>query len=193
MMFMYVKVLIGAGIGLLSGGLMGHFGKCSSGACPLTANPLRGALFGMLLGAVLALMISTGGCRETASESPPKSDEHTGGKIAQVTTVEEFNSRVLRSDKPVLVDFHATWCGPCRLLAPTIDALAGEYAGRAEFVKVDGDQFPELLKAYNVQGYPTVLIFNGGKPVKTLIGLQKAGEYRAALYAATKPPERELQ
>jgi thioredoxin 1 len=179
---MFLYTLIPAGIGLLSGGAVGYLAKCGSGTCRQTANPLRGALFGALLGAALAMAVSTPGCGQAASEPREKSNGH--GTIVQVATMQEFDSTVLQAEKPVLVDFYAAWCRPCRLLAPIMDALADEYAGRAGFVKVDADRSRELLTAYNVRGYPTVLIFIGGKPVKGLVGLLEPGEYRAALDAA---------
>ena len=101
--------------------------------------------------------------------------------IDHVTTVQEFRERVLQADKPVLVDFYATWCPPCKLLAPTIGELANEYAGRVEFIKVDGDKSPKLVSEYRIEGYPTVLIFKGGKPAKKLVGLRHADEYRRAM------------
>ena len=183
-MAMWIRALIGAGAGLLGGGALGYFGKCTSGACPLTANPLRGALVGMFFGALLAMAISTAGCRKEKAKGPETSAAHAGGRIAQVTTTQEFNGRVLQADKPVLVDFYATWCGPCKRLAPIIAGLADEYKGRAQFVKVDGDQSRQLISEYGVRAYPTVVIFSGGKPVKRLIGLRGAGDYRAALDAA---------
>ena len=175
-MTMLIRLLIGAGIGLLGGGALGYFGKCTSGACPLTANPLRGALVGMFFGAMLAMVISTTGCRPQKQTAPDRS--------THVTTAQQFDAHVLKADKPVLVDFYATWCAPCKPLAPIINDLAGEYEGRANFVKVDGDKSRDLISQYGVRGYPTVVIFSGGKPVKKLVGLRGAAEYRSALDAA---------
>jgi len=174
---MWTRVLIGAGAGLLGGGLLGYFGKCTGGACPLTANPLRGGVFGMFIGAALAMAISTAGCQKEQTRGPEKS--------TQVTTTQEFNGHVLQADKPVLVDFYATWCGPCKRLAPIIDELTDEYKDRVQFVKVDGDKSRDLISQYGIKGYPTVLIFSGGKPVnRPLVGLRGAADYRAALDAA---------
>jgi thioredoxin 1 len=173
---MWTRALIGAGVGLLGGGVLGYFGKCTGGACPLTANPLRGGVFGMFIGAALAMAISTTGCHSQKQTAPDRS--------THVTTVQQFDAQVLKVDKPVLVDFYATWCPPCKKLAPIINNLAGEYEGRANFVKVDGDKSRDLMSKYGVKVYPTVLIFSGGKPVKKIIGLRGAAEYRAALDAA---------
>lgn len=176
-MAMWTRALIGAGVGLLGGGVLGYFGKCAGGACPLTANPLRGGLVGMFFGALLAMAISTAGCQKAQITRGPE-------KSTQVTTTREFDGHVLQADKPVLVDFYATWCGPCKRLAPIIDELTDEYKDRVQFVKVDEAKSRDLISQYGVSGYPTVLIFSGGKPVKKILGLRGAGEYRAALNAA---------
>ncbi len=176
-MTMWTRALIGAGVGLLGGGALGYFGKCTGGACPLTANPLRGCVFGMFIGAALAMAISTAGCQKEQTTKGPDRSTH-------VTTTGEFDRHVLQAAKPVLVDFYATWCAPCKKLAPIINELAGEYEGRANFVKVDGDKSRDLMSQYGIKAYPTVLIFSGGKPVKKIIGLRGAGDYRAALDAA---------
>ncbi len=134
-----------------------------------------------IVGMVLVLSMSATGCRKDTPEVQEKSDEHRHSQMAQVTTSQEFETLVLQADKPILVDFYATWCGPCKVLAPIIERLADEYAERVEFVKVDGDRSPELMTTYKVQAYPTVLIFSRAKPFKKLVGLRGAAEYRAAL------------
>ncbi len=108
----------------------------------------------------------------------------THENVQRITTAEHFDAVVLRSDVPVLVDFFADWCGPCRRLAPIIHDLAAEYKGRAIFVKVDVDQAGTLAARYKVSGIPDVRIFREGKPVAKIIGLNKPGKYRAALDAA---------
>jgi thioredoxin 1 len=81
-----------------------------------------------------------------------------------------FDEEVLHAEQPVLVDFWAEWCPPCRRLAPTIDALAAEYAGRMKVAKLDVDESPDLAGRYGVRSIPTLLVFRGGSVVEQRIG-----------------------
>lgn len=82
-----------------------------------------------------------------------------------------FDQEVLHADQPVLVDFWAAWCGPCRVIAPTIEELATEYAGRAKVVKLDVDSNPSTAMRYDIRSIPTLLLFKGGKPVDQMVGV----------------------
>ena len=82
----------------------------------------------------------------------------------------EFESQVLQSQQPVLVDFYADWCGPCRAVAPVVEELAAEYAGRLTMAKLDADQNPELMQQYGVLSIPTLILFQGGREVERIIG-----------------------
>jgi thioredoxin 1 len=82
-----------------------------------------------------------------------------------------FEQEVVKSDSPVLVDFTATWCGPCRQIAPLVDQLADEYQGRAKVAKLDIDESPETARRFQIRGVPTILIFKGGEVVDQQVGL----------------------
>ena len=88
----------------------------------------------------------------------------------RTTTDADFKETVLSSDKPVLVQFWADWCGPCKQLSPVLDKLAGEYSGKIDFVKINTDENAETTRAYNVMSLPTLNIYKDGEVVKQLIG-----------------------
>ncbi|GAB3166202.1 thioredoxin [Myceligenerans halotolerans] len=81
-----------------------------------------------------------------------------------------FKSEVLESDVPVLVDFWATWCGPCRMVAPILEELSEEYGGKIKIVKLDTDENQATAMAYNVVSIPTLNVYQGGKVVKSIVG-----------------------
>ncbi|SRR5579884_1417717 len=81
-----------------------------------------------------------------------------------------FDSDVLKSDVPVLVDFWAEWCGPCRMMSPTIDAIATEYAGKAKVGKLNVDDNPATAGRFQIRGIPTLLLFKGGAVAEQLVG-----------------------
>jgi thioredoxin 1 len=85
-------------------------------------------------------------------------------------TDDNFDQEVLQSNVPVLVDFWATWCGPCRMIAPVIEELANEYTGKAKVVKLDVDNNQKTAMQYVIRSIPTLLIFKGGKVVDNIIG-----------------------
>ncbi len=92
-------------------------------------------------------------------------------------TKDNFTAEVLESDIPVLVDFWATWCGPCMMLAPTIEELASELEGKAKICKVNVDEEAELANMFRIQSIPTVMIFKNGEVSDMLVGLRPKGAY----------------
>lgn len=167
---MLTRVLLGAGAGLLLGAVVGYVGRCRNGRCPLTSDPFLGSVIGAVLGALLSYSL-------LGAQLNP------GGALmaAEVNDAQSFEKEVLRSDKPVLVDFYATWCMPCKTLAPVMDAIAREYEGQAKVVKVDIDKSKELVGQYGVRVVPTVVLFHQGKQVQKWTGAKEAGVYRQAL------------
>lgn len=84
---------------------------------------------------------------------------------------QNFEAEVLKSDKPVLVDFTATWCGPCRALAPIVEKVADEFAGKVKVGKLDIDESPNVSAKYGIRSVPTVLVFEGGQKKAQQVGL----------------------
>jgi thioredoxin 1 len=88
----------------------------------------------------------------------------------QEVTDKSFDVEVLKSNVPVLVDFWATWCGPCKTIAPVVEEIANDYAGKLKVVKVDVDSNPEISMKFNIRSIPTLMVFKGGTVVEQLIG-----------------------
>lgn len=104
-------------------------------------------------------------------------------------TQTQFETEVLNGSGPVLVDFYAPWCGPCRMVAPLLESLAGEYAGRVRMVKVNVDNSPDLAMRYQITGVPTLLLFQNGRVVESLVGVPSARALKARLDAVAGPAQ----
>lgn len=104
--------------------------------------------------------------------------------MALEVTDKDFQEKVLDSDKPVLVDFWAAWCGPCRMVGPIIDELSTEYEGKAVVAKLDVDQNQEFAAKYGVRNIPTVLLFKNGELVNRQVGVAQKETYKEAIDSA---------
>lgn len=97
----------------------------------------------------------------------------------------DFHREVLEAGEPVLVDFTTTWCAPCRVLAPVLDAVAGDYRGQLKVVKLDVDENQQTAEVYGIRSVPTLLFFSGGKVVKQLVGAVPRGRLEEAVKSVT--------
>lgn len=105
------------------------------------------------------------------------------GKTTPVSDA-SFEQDVLKSDKPVLVDFWAPWCGPCRMVAPIVEELAGEYDGKVSFVKVNTDENQGTAIRYGIRSIPTLMLFKNGQLVSTMVGFRPKPELKKQIEAA---------
>jgi thioredoxin 1 len=98
-----------------------------------------------------------------------------------IATESNFNDQVLQSPQPVLVDFWAEWCGPCKMIAPVLDELATEYGGKVKIAKVNIDEHQNLAAQYRVTAIPTLLVFKGGQVVEQMVGAKSKRDLKASL------------
>ena len=102
------------------------------------------------------------------------------GKVVTITDA-EFESSVLQSDKPVILDFWAEWCQPCKMLSPTVEAIAGEYEEKIKVGKLNVDDNPNTATKYGIRGIPTLLFFKGGEVVQQMVGVKSKAEIKKVI------------
>ncbi len=170
-----LKIVLGVLIGGAVGALIGYKGRCSTGACPLTSSPYVGGMFGAVLGLMIAgLLISPesgGSLLAGGAESG----------FLHAASAEEFDQMIAESEGPVLVDFWATWCPPCKAQGKILDEMAGEFEGKVRVVKVDVDEAGELAARHGIRSIPTLLVIEGGEVQERVVGVQSPEELRSLL------------
>jgi len=174
---MVIRILLGVLIGGAIGAVLGYFGKCSSGTCPLTANPYRGAIYGAVVGVLLASFFST-----PPKEKPEGSDvvhiekksdsnivalKANGSSLMESLSKDKFLQKVFNYEQnkewkfegklPCIIDFYADWCGPCKMVEPILQELAQEYQGKLNIYRVDTQAQQELAAAFGIQSIPSIL------------------------------------
>jgi thioredoxin 1 len=172
-------LLVGGGIGAA----LGYYGKCSSGTCPLTSTWWREAIYGAVLGSLFYYV--SGGTNAASLNKSTANVKRIGES--------QFDTEVIQSPSPVVADFYATWCGPCKILSPRLDKLAGSFTHRIQFVKINVDEAPALSRRFDIQGIPTLLFFKHGKIVNRIVGLLATDALKARLesFAGTNAPAKD--
>ena len=188
--------------GLAAGGALGYgwsrLVRCQGGECAVGNRWQLAVVFGAALGLYVAVqwhtanqaMCAVHGPAEAPSEAVTESGNRRqhryGGKFMAelISTEADFETKVLQADKPVLVDFYADWCGPCKFLAPVVEEVATEMAGKADVYKVDVDKLQGLAAKYGIQSIPTVIVFSGGEAANAFVGVRGKEEYLAAINQA---------
>jgi thioredoxin 1 len=171
-------LLIGGGIGTV----LGRLNQCSTGACGLASKWWRGSISGAMVG-TLFYFIAGGSGAAPVNES--------AGTIPSIGE-NRFEAEVVQSPLPVVADFYANWCGPCKILSPRLDQLAGSFTNRLRFVKINVDEAPALARRFDIQAIPTLLFFKNGRVADRMVGLPATDDLKARLesLAGTNAPAR---
>jgi len=135
----------------------------------------------------MLLVVAAVGCNESSSPRNAPSQGESRSHVAPTLefTDANFDAEVLQSQQPVLVDFWAPWCGPCRMIAPMVEELSDEYVGKVKVGKVNVDDSPGVAGHYEVTSIPTIMIFKGGKVVDRFVGVQPKSRLQEALADAS--------
>lgn len=147
---------------------------------------LEALLAGRSAGTLQGTSVPIGGATPRSDEprsapSTPASKPSSGDGRPIVLSDRTWEQQVLRSERPVLVDFWAPWCGPCRMIAPSVEQLAREFAGRAVVGKLNIDENPHTQRRYGIMSIPAIFVFHHGKAVEQLVGARPVGALREAL------------
>lgn len=160
----------------------------------MTTRNRRWIMVGAVVAILALLAVVAAGCEQedtkpepaqkTTEQDPGQPEDGTDGgaegKIIKVDSA-SFDSEVLNSDTPVLVDFYADWCGPCHALHPILEELAAEYAGQVKFTQLDVDRNGDLAARYNIRSIPALYVIKNGEVVDQTIGLQGKADLKAML------------
>jgi thiol peroxidase len=138
-----------------------------------------------MLGAIVAYAF-VAGCQSRHPTTAPAAEN-----VREVTSSGQYDAEVRSASGLALVDFYAVWCPPCKALAPRLEALAGQYAGRVAFYRVDAEKLTALAEEFEITAYPTVVLLRGGQVVQRWVGLREAGDYRDAIDGALSGPSGE--
>ena len=135
---------------------------------------------------MLAVLLVACSPKQPAGGEAQGASEGTAESKVQVIAATDFDAEVLQAKAPVVVDFYADWCGPCKLLSPIVENLANEQGDRVKFVKVNVDNAKELSQKYEIEGIPTLLFFRDGKLADRVVGLASKEKLQGHLESLTK-------
>jgi len=145
---------------------------------------LRKILAGLGFGGALGLALALAACQGCGTAGRGTENDAPGAQepnVVKIASEADFKAKVEDVKGLVLADFYADWCGYCKKLAPVVEKLSGEYAGRVAFVKVNVDELKGLAKRFKVEALPTVILFKDGQPVETLVGYRDEDELKKVL------------
>ena len=132
------------------------------------------------LAAIAVIALAACGGANTGSDSHVGGSTHSGGHGNEDFTLESFTSTI-NEDKVTMVDFYATWCGPCRVMAPDVVKLKEEYAGKANVLQVDAEKYMDISSQYRISGYPTIMFFKGGELLESHAGMLSYSKLKSKL------------